>query len=233
MKELKYYKIEAYPMKCRLYLTKAQRKIVDDTLVGIGKAKNITLYSMVNSNTNTKEVVDKNDENKTVHFPEWKNTAKKAWTDELKKHPKISCVPSGALSSSINGALSHDLQQAWGATGKHPTEQSDPIITIDKETGKKTIKYRFPHYTSKSHPQKSWGMQPSLRNPRFNNDNKNTMRFTMSYLGDVKIRGWNNNIRFDASCQMDFFDWLSVETRNPCVRITKDNCDDYYIHPYF
>lgn len=229
MSELKYYQIKAYPMKCRLYLTKAQKKIVDGTLVGIGKAKNITLYSMIHDNTNTKEVVDKKDKNRMVHFPEWKNAAKKVWIDELKKNPKVACVPSIALSNSVNGALMHDLQQAWGATGKHPTEQSDPIITVDEETGKKTTEYRFPHYTSKSHPQKSWGMQATFRNPHINNDSKNVIRFTMSYLGDVKIRGWNKNIRFDASCEINFYDWLSIKSRFLCARVIKDNCDDYYI----
>lgn len=209
-----WYKIPNYTMKCRIYPNKSQQESIDKILHGIRVAYNVTMYEMITNFQNTKEAKDKK-ENKIVHFPQFSSMAKKTWLDYLRtNYPVVKEVPAGCLSSSVYGIFSVDAKKAWESLGKKPVEYYKPFF-----------------YSSKK-PRTSYSYQETFSKISASKENKNVLYISLNKLGTIKIRGWNQKIRFDKNHTQNFFDFISnpdVKQTRFGITISKNNIDEYYI----
>lgn len=99
--ERKYIQVDNYVVKCRAYPTPEQAKLIDDILMGLRIAYNITAYEISQGNPLLTKADKKNED---VRWPNFSACMKKEWLDHLRKeHELIRIVPAGALSSSVYG----------------------------------------------------------------------------------------------------------------------------------
>lgn len=252
-----YKYIENYSVKCRLYLNELQRKIVDDILYGIRVAYNTTMYDMRVNHNHTNEWTA--EDGSVFHFPDFASLQKKEYLDELRaKNPIINTVPAVALSGK-NGIFSRDMRNAFEKCyvqnykdehdGKEPPKKErKSTMSVEKaesnraynkklkntETNdKKPKKKSTPSYYSKSNKRMSYTYQDTLSKFKFN-DNANVMYANLSRLGLVKIRGFNQRLRFQSNntdTELATFEEYCMADKNKKITITisKDNCGDYFI----
>lgn len=215
-------------MKCRLYPNKTQAEKLDMWFHGVHAFHNMLLHDMIKNSYCTNEKKDKKDKEKTVHFPNFtKGMEAKSLNKYRDENKYVALVPGVALSTNIG--LKNDLEKAQKATGNFPIEQwGEKYINKDGEKITKGIKFY-----SKAHPRTSMSYQISVSKIKFY-DNRKVISIGLSSqkdkIGDVKIRGWNQNIRFDASCEMNFKDWVETHKGDRIqIKLKKDNCGDYWI----
>lgn len=209
-----YYRVDAYSMKCRLYPNKEQSRAIDEIIHGVHVAYNIAMHDMFVEHRNTNEVIDEST-NEIVHFPNVKNAAKSEYLTELRKrHDHVKKVPAGALSGN-NGVFLSDMNRA--------------LIAQSQTTHARPIEKSKPAYYSKKKPRTSYSYQELFSKISFG-DNRNVFHISLAKVGNVKVRGWNQNIRFGQNADMDFISYVKA---NPSKQITitvlKDACKDYYI----
>ena len=208
-----WYKIPNYTMKCRIYPNKEQQKIIDNILYGIRVAYNVTMYEMITNFKNTKEAKDKK-ENKTIHFPQFSSMVKKDWLDYLRSnYTAVKEVPAGCLSSSVYGIFACDAKKAWESMGKKPVEFYKPFFYSAKKA------------------RTSYSYQETFSKFSFSEDNKNVLYINLNKLGKVKIRGWNQKIRFDEKHSKDFVDFVKESSGKTQfgLTISKNNIGEYFI----
>lgn len=209
-----WYCVPNYPMKCRIYPNKEQQKIIDNILYGIRVAYNVTMYEMITNLKNTKEATDKKDKEKIIHFPVFRNMVKKDWLNYLRdNYPIVKEVPAGCLSSSVYGIFACDAKKAWESLGKKPVEFYKPFF-----------------YSAKK-PRTSYSYQETFSKFSFSEDNKNVLYINLNKVGQIKIRGWNQKVRFDEDCSKDFFDYIKEAQSKTQFGLTvsKNNIGEYYI----
>lgn len=209
-----YHRVDAYSMKCRLYPNKSQAKAIDDIIHGVHAAYNMALHDMFVNLRHTNEVVDE----KTgglIHFPNIRSAAKSEYLKELREKNKyVGKVPAGALSG-YNGAFLFDMNASLVA--KSNTDHARPI------------EHSEPTYYTRKHPRKSYSNQETLGKLSFS-DNRNVLYITLAKIGRVKVRGWNQKIRFGDNADQDLIEYAkSNPTQRVTVTVSKDNCGDYYI----
>ena len=225
---IQWFPVENYSMKCRLYPTKKQAEKIDTWIHALHAVHNMILYDMRENGMYGKEVIDKKDPTKISHFPDFAEAFKainlKKYRDE---NPIINLVPGGAISS-IQCGLNKDMRNAWTKTGKHPIEQWG-LRYVNKQGQKITKGIR---YYSKKKPRSSFGYQTSASNIR-RTDNNNVLTIRLASqndeIGNVKIRGWNQQIRFDNQYQTEFPEWIATQSKQITIRVSKDTCGDYWI----
>lgn len=208
-----WYKIPNYTMKCRIYPNKSQQKIIGKILHGIRVAYNVTMYEMTTNFKNTKEAKDKK-ENKIIHFPQFSSMMKKEWLDYLRtNYPDVKEVPAGCLSSSAYGIFSCDAKKAWESLGKKPVEFYKPFF-----------------YSTKK-PRTSYSYQEAFSKFSFSDTNKNILYITLNKLGKMKIRGWNQKIRFDENYSKDFVSFIKESSGKIQfgITISKNNIGEYFV----
>ena len=208
-----WYKVPNYTMKCRIYPNKSQQEIIDKILHGIRVAYNVTMYEMITYLKNTKEAKDKK-ENKIVHFPQFSSMVKKDWLNYLRtNYSAVQEVPAGCLSSSVYGVFSCDAKKAWESLGKKP------------------IEFYKPFFYSAKKPRTSYSYQETFSKFSFSDTNKNILYINLNKLGKVKIRGWNQKIRFDENYSKDFVSFIKESSGKTQfgVTISKNNIDEYFI----
>ena len=208
-----WYKIPNYTMKCRIYPNKTQHEIIDKILYGIRVAYNVTMYEMITNFKNTKEAKDKK-EDKIVHFPQFSSMIKKEWLDYLRNnYPAVKEVPAGCLSSSVYGIFACDAKKAWESMGKKPVEFYKPFFYSAKKA------------------RTSYSYQETFSKFSFSEDNKNVLYINLNKLGKVKIRGWNQKIRFDEKHSKDFVDFVKESSGKTQfgLTISKNNIGEYFI----
>ena len=239
----KYFPLEQYSMKCRLYPNKTQAKIIDDQFHMIHVYHNNLIHDMrINGKYLTKIEDEKNPGN-YVHFPDFYNTdgfeygMKTAdfYKVYIKEDPRMRVIPAGVFSNQTRSIID-DMTRAYDKTGHHPVEQwGEKYTDKDGNQVEKGIKY----YT-KANPRHSYWTQIAAsqihRIPERELENGEVIYKYNSFLvnvpkvGYVKVRGWNKNIRFDDSGNMDFLTWAE---KNPNKKIScnvnKDKCGDFYI----
>lgn len=228
----KYYLIENYACKCRLYPNKTQAKQIDEWLDAARLFHNLALYDiLVNHNPNIlTEKVDKDNPERVVHWINFSNLGKASYINILReKEPRIDRIPGAALNSSVFGVV-NDMKKSWETTGKHPIENfGKEYIGKDGNTHRIGISYY-----SKKKPRKSLTYQASKSNIFFT-ENKNVIKIKLSSRnypieGLVKIRGFNNDLRFDDKYQMTFEEWLKdAKKKLITITISKDTVGDYFI----
>lgn len=208
-----WYKIPNYTMKCRIYPNTVQQETIDRILHGIRVAYNVTMYEMITNFKNTKEAKDKK-ENKIIHFPQFSSMAKKDWLDYLRNnYPAVKEVPAGCLSSSVYGVFARDAKKAWESMGKKPVEFYKPFFYSAKKT------------------RTSYSYRETFSKFSFSEDNKNVLYINLNKLGKVKIRGWNQKIRFDEKYSKDFIDFIKESSGKTQfgLTISKNNIGEYFI----
>lgn len=208
-----WYKIPNYTMKCRIYPNKTQHEIIDKILYGIRVAYNVTMYEMITNFKNTKEAKDKK-EDKIVHFPQFSSMIKKEWLDYLRNnYPAVKEIPAGCLSSSVYGIFVGDAKKAWESMGKKPVEFYKPFFYSVKKA------------------RTSYSYQETFSKFSFSEDNKNVLYINLNKLGKVKIRGWNQKIRFDEKHSKDFIDFVKESSGKTQfgLTISKNNIGEYFI----
>ena len=227
---LKRYKfIKKYSMKCRLYPNKEQQKQIDNLLYGKAVAYNMVLYNFKQYMFSREKQDDENPD-QVVHFPDFGAAVKGVELDKLRlENEYVNYVPGGVLSGK-SGVIA-DLKRAYEKTGKHPIEQWDHV----KKNKDGTEQHFGPRYHSKHDNHLSMAYQT-----RFSNivatENRNVLKVrinSQNYTVDglVKIRGWNQGLRFDENLQTDFLDWIMANQKSKTkltIRIERD-LDRYYI----
>lgn len=207
-----YNLVPNYTMKCRIYPNKTCAENIDNAIKGIQCFYNCTIYDIFTnySCTTEKEGKDKDGKNtgKKVHFLKSGDIGKADRKNRLAhEHPIIECVPAGAISSSVYG-ISCDIK---------------------KSIGNKPIEYQKPNYYNNKHPRRSYSYQEIFSKITVK-DNRNVLYINLNKIGVVKIRGWNQSIRFDGNGTVDFVEYAVQNKRKQVgVIISKDNCGDYWI----
>lgn len=217
--EVKYYEVLNYPVKCRLYPNKEQREKIDRFIHGVHVAHNVIMYDMLHNFKNTNEKIDKNTGD-VVHFPNFNEASKASYLNELKKeYPIIKEIPSAALTSK-NGLINTDLK-------KRIISQTKDGVNKTKK-GSRPVEYLTGKYYNKSQPRRSYTYQETLSKFTYKTDN--VIKINLAKIGEVKVRGFNKDIRFDSSCMMTFKDYIELNPRKKITTtVLKDKCDDYWI----
>lgn len=233
----KYFPVENYTMKCRLYPNKTQAKQIDDIIHGVHVAYNMILHDMLENGMYQIEKDDKNNPGFKIHFPRFsEGTESKNLKRYRENNSCVSLVPANALSSKSYGICA-DMKRAWESTGKYQIERFGDTFT-DERGNTVTAGCR---YYCKKHPRQSFKYQIDVSNKNFEiTNNRNVFKIrigctrdNLDGVGLVKVRGWNQNIKFDEQYKIDFIDWIKqaqqYKDTKVTVRIKKDNCDCYWI----
>lgn len=201
--------VNNYAMKCRLYPTREQKAAIDDALIAVRVFHNCLVYDMWNNGINLREKRKKNKDGSfsedILHFPDLKSALSSTYKSQLiLQHPIIKKCPQGALTTNVG--LKADLK---------------------KEFGKLPIEYQKPRYYNERHPRLSYTYQESLSKIH-PTDNTNVFRINLAMVGNVKVRGWNQKIRFGNE-KCDFLTWAS-ENKDKVITITisRDLVGDYF-----
>ena len=209
---MKFDLVDAYTMKCRLYVNDNQKELIQKALAGVRVYYNCTLYEMFNSFSCTvekeKKTKDGEKVGEIVHFPDLKNAQSKEWKAKLmSEHPIIECAPSGALMGK-NSCIGADMK---------------------KSLGKLPIEYQKPVYYSNKRPRTSYTYQEMCSKIE-RSENKNVFYITLNKIGRCKVRGWNQSIRFDEDGLLNFLDYCDIDKRKQLtVTVSVDRCGDHYI----
>lgn len=202
--------VSNYAMKCRLYASPSQKKAIDDALIAVKVFHNCLVYDMWTNHINVIEKAKKTKDgvktDEVVHFPDWKAALSRAYKDRLiEEHPIIKKCPQAALTTNVG--LKADLTREFG---------TDPI------------EYQKPRYYNELHPRLSYTYQETLSKVQAS-ENKNVFYITLATIGRVKVRGWNQKLRFmDEST--DFLQWAAANPKEKItVTVSKDLTGDYYI----
>lgn len=213
-----YHKVEAYPMKCRLYLTKKQAETVDEWMLGLWKAYNITLYALKTGDRRIMQESKPDKSGNTAWFPDFRKMAAKAWLDYLRvENAHVACVPSAALSSSVGGLFLSDMKRAWEKQGKLPVKN-----WFDKKDNKGHSVIRW---YSERKPRRSVYFQ--IASSHLKREGK-TVFAKFLKIGKVKLRGWNEKIKPSADSFSDLISALQENKKQLGCRIEKDTCGDYF-----
>lgn len=201
--------VKDYAMKCRLYPTPTQKQAIDNALTAIRVFHNCLVYDMWNNGVNLREgpAKGKNKEAETVHYPDFKSALSAEYKNHLiEAHPIIRACPQAALSTNVG--LKEDLKKEFNI--------------------KKPIECQKPRYYTERHPRRSYSYQETLSKLKIG-ENPKVFRFNLCSIGPVKVRGWNQHLRFDNE-DTDFLTWASHNPKDKItVIVTKDAVGDYFI----
>lgn len=193
-------------MKCRLYPSKTTARRIDNAIRGASTFHNCVLYDMFNNGLNLIEKQDRDNAEKKVHFPDLSSAMSAEYKKTLvARFPIINECPQAALTTNVG--VKADLKREFG---KYPIELLKPS------------------YYTKNHPRKSYTYQQALSTV-FTKENRSVLYITLSKIGDVKIRGWNERLRF-SNGDMDFIEYTKCNPKEKItIVVSVDNCGDYWI----
>lgn len=230
-------------MRCRLYLNKTQKKLIDTKIHMVHVYHNDVLHDIRNKKF-CNEKIDEENPHLTVHFPDfshacgYKDGMKQAdfYKQYKEKDKRLDVVPASVFSNK-NRSIIDDMIRSYKSTGQHPVEQWGQEYT-DPKTGN-TITKGIKYYT-KSHPRMSFWVQiPASQIHRVPEKNlvngekqykKNVFMVNIPKVGCATVRGWNKNIRFDEAGEIDFLTWCELNpSKQISCNIKKDKCGDYFI----
>jgi hypothetical protein len=205
-------------MKCRLYPNKEQKKAIDDILAGLKAFHNMVLYDMFTNFVNTKEVVDKKT-GEILHWPDLRSAAKADYINTLREQNElIKKVPGGALSTN-SGIILADIKRQLNPLKEGTDGKKQKALPIERMK---------PNYYSKGHPRTSYTYQEGLS--KITPNSKKCFYITLTKIGTVKVRGWNNDLRFGTNQDMNFVEYAQFNKKGKVtVTVKKDSCGDYWI----
>lgn len=249
---MEYCKVQNYSMKCRLYPNKEQAEYIDRAINAVRLYTNMCIYNLFNYFDGTNESKDKN--GNIVHWINLKHFTKKSYLENARlKDSRVNDVPANALSGQ-NGCISTDLKKrllqaetiydraAKEKAKKEGKKYKRNVPTIENLSNK--IKYPveklIPPYYSKRNPRMSFTYQEDVFKKISVSENKNV--FYIKLMGTktnkinsaIKIRGWNQKIRFGSEHNMDFLEWIEYcrntnANKRMTVCVKKDNRGYYWI----
>lgn len=205
-----YDTVDNYAMKCRLYPSPSQKGMIDDALTAVRVFHNCIIYDMRVNGINVKErparAKDGEAAEGVVHFPDISAALRKEYKDQLiEQHPIIKACPQAALTTNVG--LKADLI---------------------KEFGKNPLEFQKPRYYNELHPRLSYTYQEALSKIQVG-ENRNVFHINLAIIGSVKVRGWNQKLRFGDS-ETDFLAWAVNHPKEMItVTVSKDMAGDYYI----
>lgn len=237
----KYYQIPNYTMKCRLYPNKTAAAMIDRIIFGVQLAYNHTVYEIFNNHLHLKEP-DKNGD----HYVDFGYLASKAHRHHLIAiDSRIEIVPASALMNK-NGLFKADLKRAM-ALPSDTREQKE--LKRKLKAQRKKCSFKKTPRTTNSGALLPFPIEKTV--PSFYNRNKHRMSYTyqetctkisachnhnvfkinLINVGSVKVRGWNERIRFGEHQEYNFVEWMELQSSKQQVTVTisKDTCGDYYI----
>lgn len=194
-------------MKCRLYPNKEQSQNIDTAIYAVQCYHNCIIWDMFENHVNTIEKTSKKNPEELIHFPDINKAMEAAYKNALiEQHPVINMCPQAAITTNIG--LKADLK---------------------RELGKLPVEFQEPNYYTKSRPRRSYTYQETWGKIGVRN-NKKVFSINLSKIGEVKVRGWNQKIRFTESGEVNFLEYAQSNPKaKVTVTIMKDNCGDYYI----
>jgi len=207
----RYFLVPNYTMKCRLYPNKENARKIDDAIYAIQCFHNCILWKIFNEYQCTtekeKKSKDKTVQNETVHFLSISQIGKAETKAKiLAEHPIVDAAPAGAITS------------LYGVK-----------TDIIKSIGKKPIEYQSPTYYNSEHPRTSYSYQETFGKISCHG-NKNALYINLAKIGICKLKGWNQNIRFDNNGVIDFLSYININKKKQVgITVSKDNCGDYWI----
>lgn len=202
--------VENYSMKCRLYPSKSQKKKIENSLTAIRVFHNCLLYDIWNNHVHCVEKPKKDSETgEMVHFLNLKFAFSAEYKNKLlKEHPVIGECPQGALTTNVG--LKADIQK-----------ELDTHIPIEFQ------KDRIRYYNDR-HPRLSYTYQETTGKITAG-ENSKVLFINLAKLGVVKLRGWNQKLRFGDE-NTDFVQWVTSNPKEQItVTVSKDLVGDYYI----
>lgn len=207
----RYFLVPNYTMKCRLYPNKENARKIDDAIYAIQCFHNCILWKIFNeyhcTTEKEKKSKDKTVQNETVHFLSISQIGKAETKAKiLAEHPIVDAAPAGAITS------------LYGVK-----------TDIIKSIGKKPIEYQSPTYYNSKHPRTSYSYQETFGKISCHG-NKNALYINLAKIGICKLKGWNQNIRFDNNGVIDFLSYININKKKQVgITVSKDNCGDYWI----
>lgn len=207
----RYFLVPNYTMKCRLYPNKENARKIDDAIYAIQCFHNCILWKIFNEYQCTtekeKKSKDKTVQNETVHFLSISQIGKAETKAKiLAEHPIVDAAPASAITS------------LYGVK-----------TDIIKSIGKKPIEYQSPTYYNSEHPRTSYSYQETFGKISCHG-NKNALYINLAKIGICKLKGWNQNIRFDNNGVIDFLSYININKKKKVgITVSKDNCGDYWI----
>lgn len=225
-----YHFLEKYSMKCRLYPSKKQKVQLDTLFYGAAAVYNMLLHDLYDYKF-CRTVVGK--DGNEVHFPDFNALVSKINLDELRHQNEcVNYLPGAAIST--NNGIIKNIKDAWEKTGKHPIEQWE----WKKKNDDGTKQHFGPQYKSKYVRDLSFAYATSTSNIiKYKNEETGKKKIkikigSINYTVDgyVKIKGWNESLRFDKNYQTDFWDYMHSEKcpKRIQIRLCKRN-DEYSI----
>lgn len=233
-----YHKVEAYPMKLRLYLTSEQKATFDEWLAGLSSAYNMTLDALRAHNPAITRLGTPGQQGDRALFPDFHAMAKKDWLDTLRERDdRIKDIPGACLSNQVSGLFCGDMRMAWTRQGKYPVDvwfsrtdrYGQPIVRYYDDQKRRRSAYLQIHANS------------------FTLKSRHVVLVRVPKLGVVKLRGWNHKIAYAPEGEpemagrgalngresenglVSFFDHFRDSRTLIGCRIEKDRCGDYYM----
>lgn len=242
MKIKTYVHLDSYSMKCRLDTNEKQYVQLNSLSHGAAAVYNMILYEFKNYKY-CKEV--KGETGEVVHFPDFGLASKSINMKELRHQNEcVNYLPGYSLSGT-NGII-NDIKKGWEKTGKHPIEQWDWVKKKDgieqhfgpQSKSKYTRDISFCYQTSWVNinivKEKNDAIKKGIDISKTERKNLGIKIKSENYSVDgyIKIKGWNEKLRFDENLTMDFYDYLlSDEIEKPKmvrIRVKKEH-GEYFI----
>ena len=215
MADLIYRKIPSYTLKVRLYPNREQKEIMSRYFLALEKAANMTLYALHEHD----EAVCK--EKDGVFWPDFYAMAKKEWLDRLREENElVSELPGTSLSSQVGGLFQSDLKKTWEKQGRLPI---DAWFDRINKKGKHVLRY----YKG-GKKKTSYFLQ--IPAGHICNEDGQVYVTPSKKIGRIRIRGWNDSIRFGDNGDLSFFEHYESDPRKALsCRISQNNCDEWYL----
>ena len=219
VRELTKQRVTEYTMKLRLYPSAEQKKIIDQMFLALHVAYNITFHHVFLKDPR----VCTEPREDGSQWPSFSKMAKAAWLNVLKEiNPIVEAAPAAALSTN-GGLFLTDAARAW-ETGMH-SRPIDPDMR------------REFHFYNAQKPRRSFYVQIKAKQVEPSPDNEKVAWIRIPKVGRVKARGFNPKLRFGENGMYSFSEALQENAFPPnadlSVRVSKDNCDSYYISILF
>lgn len=233
-----FYKIGNYSMKCRLYPKEEQKELIDKAIHAVHAAYNMTLHEILEDNAHTTEYIK--EDGGILHNVDFKAIANANHLKTLKaKNPAIGCVPPYAIYGQ-NGVFCKDLFMAMchkeiivtTKTGKTIRKHDKNIYLNGKGKPQPyAVEIAKPGYYTEKDPRRSYTYQELAKKiTRSPKNNDNVFFITLLRIGKVKVRGWNQKIRFGENHEYNFLDWAeNNKTKQLTITVSKGTCGDYWI----
>lgn len=200
-------------MKMRIYPSAEQAGKIDRIFRALHLAYNMTFHEVFQMNP----AVCTEPKADGAVWPDFRKMAKAEWKEYLiSQNPAIAEAPAAAITTN-NGLFLLDAKRAW-EKGMHRL----PVIPEKRQD------FRF--YNA-AKPRSSFMVQIPPNGLQPSSDNEKVAWITVPKVGRVKARGFNRRLWFGGSGQHTYTEAMIAGElpRQLTIRVSKDNCGDYFV----